>query len=100
MRQVSCPKELRDLELWCSYCGRLVKGRNILWLSDGHQTFNAGCLHCKKQVLRAFDEALRELRREAKRLKNTITVLGELRKEVQDGKDSGCRHRAAEMRSL
>jgi len=30
MRQVSCPKELQDLELWCSYCGRLVKGKKYL----------------------------------------------------------------------
>jgi len=100
MRQVSCPKELRDFEVWCPYCGRSVKGRNILWLFNGHQAVASGCLHCKKRVLRAFDEALRELRREARRLKNTIKVLGELRKEVQDEKDSGCRHGAAEMRTL
>jgi len=86
---IACPKRLRDFEVWCSYCGRLVKGRNILWLKDGYgDIVNAGCIHCKKKVLRAFDKALRELRKERKRLLSARAVLGELRKEVKNGTHS------------
>jgi len=92
----TCPRSLRDFSLSCTYCGRLVKGRNILWLKDGYGSLvNAGCIHCKKKVLRAFDKALRELRKERRRLLNAKSGLEMLRKEVQDGKDKSCSHRVA-----
>jgi len=81
------PKGLRDFLLWCTYCGRSVKGRNILWKKDGYGSLvNAGCIHCKKKVLRAFDKALRELRKERKKLLNAKRGLEILRKEVRDGR--------------
>jgi len=92
----TCPKGLRNFSIWCTNCGRSVKGKNILWLKDGYSCLiNAGCIHCKKKVLRAFDKALRELRKKRKKLSSARRGLAALRRELRNEQDKSCSHQAA-----